>query len=42
MAKGKVNTEKVKTSFGKKRTGKAKNTNTPKAKKVKKYKGQGR
>jgi hypothetical protein len=42
MAKVKVNTEKVKRSFGKKRTGKAKNTNTPKAKKVKKYKGQGR
>lgn len=32
----------VKTSFGKKRTGKAKNTNTPKGSNVKKYRGQGR
>ena len=33
---------KVKVSFGKKRTGKAKNMNTPKCKNVKKYRGQGR
>lgn len=41
MAKAKV-TAAVKTSFGKKRTGQAKNYNTPKGSKVKKYKGQGR
>ena len=29
-------------AFGKKRTGKAKNTNTPKGSNVKKYRGQGR
>lgn len=32
----------IKTSFGKKRIGKAKNTNTPKGSNVKKYRGQGR
>jgi hypothetical protein len=42
MAKAKVNTAQVKASFGKKRTGKAKNLNTPKGKNVKPYKGQGR
>jgi hypothetical protein len=40
MAKSTVTQAKV--SFGKKRTGKAKNMNTPKGKKVKKYRGQGR
>lgn len=29
-------------SFGKKREGKAKNLNTPKGKKISKYRGQGR
>lgn len=42
MAKAKVTAAAIKTSFGKKRRGKAKNTNTPKGKHVKKYKGQGR
>jgi hypothetical protein len=42
MAKAKVTQAQVKTSFGKKRTGKAKNTNTPKGSKVKQYRGQGR
>ena len=42
MAKAKVSAEKIKTSFGKKRSGKAKNTNTPKGSNVKKYRGQGR
>jgi hypothetical protein len=42
MAKAKVTQAQVKTSFGKKRTGKAKNLNTPKGKNVKQYKGQGR
>jgi hypothetical protein len=42
MAKAKVNTAQVKTSFGKKRTGKAKNLNTPKGGNEKKYRGQGR
>lgn len=42
MAKSKVSTPQIKTSFGKKRTGKAKNLNTPKGKKVSKYVGQGR
>lgn len=41
MAKAKV-TAQAKTSFGKKRTGQAKNTNTPKGSKEKKYRGQGR
>jgi hypothetical protein len=40
MAKSTV--AQVKVSFGKKRRGKAKNTNTPKGSNVKKYKGQGR
>jgi hypothetical protein len=42
MAKAKGTAEPMKTSFGKKRKGKAKNMNTPKGKKVSKYKGQGR
>jgi hypothetical protein len=42
MAKAKVATAEKKISFGKKRLGKAKNLNTPKGKKVSKYKGQGR
>lgn len=42
MAKAKVAAESRKISFGKKRVGKARNMNTPKGKKVKKYKGQGR
>ncbi len=40
MAKSVSSVKKV--SFGKKRTGKAKNTNTPKGKSIKKYRGQGR
>jgi len=42
MAKAKGATNQVHVSFGKKRSGKAKNLNTPKGKKVKKYRGQGR
>jgi hypothetical protein len=42
MAKAKVTAESRKISFGKKRTGKAANLNTPKGKKVSKYRGQGR
>lgn len=42
MAKSKVSTAQIKVSFGKKRTGKAANLNTPKGKKVSKYRGQGR
>lgn len=42
MAKAKATAESRKISFGKKRVGKARNMNTPKGKKVKKYKGQGR
>jgi hypothetical protein len=42
MAKVKGTTNQVRVSFGKKRGGKAKNLNTPKGKKVKKYRGQGR
>jgi len=42
MAKGKVADESRKISFGKKRIGKAANLNTPKGKKVSKYRGQGR
>lgn len=42
MAKVKLMGETTKMkSFGKKKKGKAKNTNTPKGKNVKKYKGQG-
>lgn len=40
MAKAVSDTRKI--SFGKKRVGKAKNLNTPKGKRVKKYRGQGR
>lgn len=39
MAKSIAESKKV--SFGKKRRGKAKNLNTPKGKKVSKYRGQG-
>jgi len=42
MAKAKVAIVERKISFGKKRTGKAANLNTPKGKKVSKYRGQGR
>jgi hypothetical protein len=42
MAKAKVAGESRKISFGKKRVGKARNMNTPKGKKVSKYRGQGR
>jgi len=42
MAKAKATAESRKISFGKKRVGKAKNMNTPKGKKVSKYRGQGR
>jgi hypothetical protein len=42
MAKAKVAVAEKKISFGKKRLGKAKNLNTPKGKKVSKYRGQGR
>ena len=42
MAKAKVAAESRKISFGKKRTGKAANLNTPKGKKVSKYRGQGK
>ena len=42
MAKAKVAAESRKISFGKRRIGKAKNLNTPKGKKVSKYRGQGR
>jgi hypothetical protein len=42
MAKVKVATAEKKVSFGKRRLGKAKNLNTPKGKKVSKYRGQGR
>ena len=42
MAKVKVAAAERKISFGKKRTGKAANLNTPKGKKVSKYRGQGR
>jgi hypothetical protein len=42
MAKVKVAAVERKISFGKKRTGKAANLNTPKGKKVSKYRGQGR
>jgi len=42
MAKAKVAAVERKISFGKKRLGKAKNLNTPKGKKVKKYRGQGK
>ena len=42
MAKAKVATAEKKISFGKRRTGKSKNLNTPKGKKVSKYRGQGR
>jgi hypothetical protein len=41
MAKAKVAGESRKISFGKKRVGKARNMNTPKGKKVSKYRGQG-
>jgi len=40
MAKNVAESRKI--TFGKKRVGKAKNLNTPKGKRVKKYKGQGR
>lgn len=40
MAKSFAESKKI--TFGKKRVGKAKNRNTPKGKRVKKYKGQGR
>ena len=42
MAKAKVATVERKISFGKRRTGKAANLNTPMGKKVSKYRGQGR
>jgi hypothetical protein len=42
MAKSKVAAESRKISFGKRRNGKARNMNTPKGKKVSKYRGQGR
>lgn len=42
MAKAKAAGPTIKTSFGKKRAGQAKNYNTPKGSKVKKYRGQGR
>ena len=42
MAKPKTAAESRKISFGKKRVGKARNMNTPKGKKVSKYRGQGR
>jgi len=42
MAKAKAAAESRKISFGKKRVGKARNMNTPKGKKVSKYRGQGR
>jgi hypothetical protein len=42
MAKAKATTESRKITFGKKRVGKARNMNTPKGKKVSKYRGQGR
>jgi hypothetical protein len=42
MAKTKSITESRKITFGKKRVGKARNMNTPKGKKVSKYRGQGR
>lgn len=42
MAKSKALGESRKITFGKKRSGKAANLNTPKGKNVKKYKGQGR
>lgn len=42
MSKVKVATAEKKISFGKRRMGKAKNLNTPKGKKVSKYRGQGR
>ena len=42
MAKAKVAGESRKISFGKKRVRKARNMNTPKGKKVSKYRGQGR
>lgn len=42
MSKVKVATAEKKISFGKRRLGKAKNLNTPKGKKVSKYRGQGR
>jgi len=42
MAKAKVAAESRKISFGKKKVGKARNMNTPKGKKVSKYRGQGR
>jgi hypothetical protein len=41
MAKAKSIAESRKITFGKKRTGKASNMNTPKGKKVSKYRGQG-
>lgn len=42
MAKSKALGETRKITFGKKRSGKAVNLNTPKGKKVNKYRGQGR
>ena len=42
MAKAKVAVAEKKISFGKRRLGKAKNLNTPKGKKISKYRGQGR
>lgn len=42
MAKVKQLGDSRKIVFGKKRTGKAKNMNTPKGKNVSKYKGQGK
>ncbi len=38
----KTNKAEKRGSFGKKRTGVAKNMNTPKGKKISKYRGQGR
>jgi hypothetical protein len=42
MAKSKVTAESKKISFGKKKGKKSKNMNTPKGKKVSKYRGQGK
>lgn len=41
MAKTKVTDDSRKISFGKRRNGKARNMNTPKGKKISKYRGQG-
>jgi hypothetical protein len=42
MAKIKSVNDSRKISFGKKRVGKARNINTPKGKKISKYRGQGK